>query len=126
MPATALRRYAAIVILSLSVLGPLAASRVAAQGQYVVKPLTEMKIKQLPPGPLYWRVETFATIAELAALHFATAQPGTLPVEIHQVHDLLFELAPQLAKPDRDGRVRLPEAPGLGIALPPGEVVRRL
>lgn len=41
----------------------------AAQGQYVVKPLVEKKLKQLPPGPLYWRVENFPTFAaaQLAA-----------------------------------------------------------
>ena len=37
---------------------------VAAQGQYVVKPVAEKKLKQLPPGPLYWRVEKFPTFAQ--------------------------------------------------------------
>lgn len=27
--------------------------------RYVVKPVAEMKVKQLPSGPLYWRVENF-------------------------------------------------------------------
>ena len=35
----------------------------AAQGQYVVKPVVEKKLKQLPPGPLYWRVENLPTFA---------------------------------------------------------------
>lgn len=39
-------------------------SPVAAQGQYVVKPVVEKKLKQLPPGPLYWRVENFPTFAQ--------------------------------------------------------------
>lgn len=39
----------------------------AAQGQYVVKPVAEKKIKQLPAGPLYWRVESFPTLAEAQA-----------------------------------------------------------
>jgi len=30
--------------------------------QYVVKPIAEMKVKQLPKGPLYWRVENFPTL----------------------------------------------------------------
>lgn len=39
-------------------------SPVAAQGQYVVKPLAEKKVKRLPDGALYWRVETFPTLEE--------------------------------------------------------------
>jgi hypothetical protein len=30
--------------------------------QYVVKPIAEMKVKQLPKGPLYWRIENFSTL----------------------------------------------------------------
>ena len=43
------------------------ASPVAADERYSVKPVAEMKIKQLPHGPLYWRVETFPTLAEAKA-----------------------------------------------------------
>ena len=39
----------------------------AAQPQYVVKPLVQKKINQLPPGPLYWRVENFPTLADAQA-----------------------------------------------------------
>jgi hypothetical protein len=41
----------------------LACSPAAAQAKYVVKPVAEMKIKHLPAGPLYWRVENFPTLA---------------------------------------------------------------
>ena len=30
--------------------------------QYVVKPVAEMRVKQLPKGPLYWRIENFPTL----------------------------------------------------------------
>ena len=43
----------------------------AAEGVYVVKPIVEKKIKQLPPGPLFWRVESFPTLAQAQA----TIQP---------------------------------------------------
>ena len=43
------------------------ASPVAADERYSVKPVAEMKIKQLPRGSLYWRVETFPTLAEAKA-----------------------------------------------------------
>jgi hypothetical protein len=39
----------------------------AAQGQYTVKPVAEKKIKQLPEGPLYCRVENFPTVAQAQA-----------------------------------------------------------
>lgn len=39
----------------------------AADAQYVVKPVAEMKVKQLPKGPLYWRVENFPTLDQAKA-----------------------------------------------------------
>jgi len=39
----------------------------AAQAKYVVKPVAETKIAHLPRGPLYWRVENFATLAQAKA-----------------------------------------------------------
>jgi len=42
-------------------------SPVTAQRQYVVKPVGQKRIKQLPTGPLYWRVESFATLADAKA-----------------------------------------------------------
>ena len=40
---------------------------VAAQEQYVVKPVAQKKIEQLPTGPLYWRVENFPALADAKA-----------------------------------------------------------
>lgn len=54
---------AAAFTLSFFLIGGLSAtSPVAAQARYVVAPVAEMKIKQLPKGPLYWRVEYFPTL----------------------------------------------------------------
>ena len=39
----------------------------AADLPYVVKPVAEMKVKQLPKGPLYWRVENFPTLDQAKA-----------------------------------------------------------
>ena len=50
----------ALAISALSLASPPA----TAQGKYVVEPIAEMKIKQLPTGPLYWRVENFPTLAQ--------------------------------------------------------------
>jgi hypothetical protein len=39
----------------------------AEEQRYVVKPIAEMKVKQLPQGPLYWRVENFPTLEQAKA-----------------------------------------------------------
>jgi hypothetical protein len=36
-------------------------SRAIAQQPLVIKPLAEKKIAELPPGPLFWRIENFRT-----------------------------------------------------------------
>lgn len=40
---------------------------VASSGTLVVKPLAEKKVAELPVGPLFWRVESFATLAQAQA-----------------------------------------------------------
>lgn len=45
----------------------LASPQASAQTPYVVKPVAQKKIKQLPPGPLFWRVENFSTLADAKA-----------------------------------------------------------
>src|SRR5262245_40790634 len=43
-----------------------------------VKPVVEKKLKELPPGPLFWRIETFPTLSEAQA----AAGPTALAAEI--------------------------------------------
>src|SRR5215203_5959318 len=45
-------------------LGP---SSAAAQAEYAVKPVVEKKLKELPPGPLFWRLENFPTLGQAQA-----------------------------------------------------------
>lgn len=40
---------------------------VAGRGTLVVKPLAEKKVATLPEGPLFWRVETFTSVASAQA-----------------------------------------------------------
>jgi quercetin dioxygenase-like cupin family protein len=42
-------------------------SPVAAQAKYVVRPIAEMRVKQLPKGELFWRVESFQTLDKAKA-----------------------------------------------------------
>jgi len=39
----------------------------AEEPKYVVEPVAQKKIAQLPEGPLYWRVETFPSLTEAKA-----------------------------------------------------------
>jgi peroxiredoxin len=43
------------------------AGAAASQPALVIKPLAEKKMTQLPVGPLFWRLETFATLAQAQA-----------------------------------------------------------
>lgn len=54
---------ATVLVLSLCA----APATVAADAVYVVKPIAEKKVKQLPDGPLYWRIENFPTLAQAQA-----------------------------------------------------------
>lgn len=36
-------------------------SAATAQGKFVIKPLAERKVSELPAGPLYWRIERFSS-----------------------------------------------------------------
>ena len=42
-------------------------SPAAAQAKYIVQPVAEMKVKQLPKGELFWHVESFPTLDKAKA-----------------------------------------------------------
>jgi hypothetical protein len=56
------------LLLSLGIALLSAPSPLAAQAQYIVQPVAEMKVKQLPKGELFWRVESFPTLDEAKAV----------------------------------------------------------
>ena len=60
-----------------------------AQG-FVVKPIVEKKVQQLPSGPLYWRVEQFPALATAQA----AAGPMSLAAEVDG-KAWLFTLGPR-------------------------------
>lgn len=57
--------------------GLLSPSTAAAQ-KFVVTPVVEKKIAQLPAGPLFWQIETFPTLARAQA----AAGPTSLATEV--------------------------------------------
>ncbi|MGQ0749008.1 MAG: cupin domain-containing protein [Betaproteobacteria bacterium] len=46
--------------------------------KFSIKPVAEKKLSQLPPGPLYWQVQTFPTLAEAQS----AAGPTSLAAEV--------------------------------------------
>jgi hypothetical protein len=53
-------------------------STAAAQGKFVVEPVAEVKLRQLPEGALYWRIENFETLAAAKA----AGGPTSLAAEV--------------------------------------------
>jgi hypothetical protein len=87
-----LKRSAAAFMVTALTVAPallLSSSHAAAQ-KLVVEPVTEKKLKELPPGPLFWRVETFPNLAAASA----TAGPTGLAAE-HAGKAWLFTLGPK-------------------------------
>lgn len=68
----------------------LSLSPVAAQQSLVIKPVAEKKLKQLPAGPLYWRVETLPSLEQARAAAGDTA----LAAEVSR-KSWLFTLGPK-------------------------------
>lgn len=62
----------------------------ASAQEFQIKSVAEKKIRQLPPGPLYWRIDTFPTLAEAQA----AAGPTALVAEVAG-KDWLFTLGPK-------------------------------
>jgi hypothetical protein len=54
------------------------ATAFAKDAKFVVEPLAEKKVKQLPPEPLYWRLENFTTLIEAERI----AGPTSLAAEV--------------------------------------------
>jgi hypothetical protein len=74
-----LRMHAVAWLLPLCALaGVLASPPAAAQQKFDIKPVVEKKLKELPAGPLYWRLENFPTLVQAQA---ATG-PASLAAEV--------------------------------------------
>ncbi len=69
---SASRRILCTAFFSLAITSPLA-FRAAAQPKFIVKPIAEKKLKELPTGPLFWRVENFPTIEQAHAAESSTS-----------------------------------------------------
>jgi hypothetical protein len=61
-----------------------------AQQKVVIKPVAEKKLKDLPAGPLYWRLENFPKLAQAQAAAGATSLAAEVAGEVW-----LFTLGPK-------------------------------
>ncbi|MGH9805767.1 MAG: cupin domain-containing protein [Terriglobia bacterium] len=89
-------RCVTALLLSLGAMGLLLAPYpAAAQQKYVVKPVAQKEIEQLPTGPLYWRVESFPTLADAKA---AVGPDGWNPASVRYetTTSLIAEVAGQI------------------------------
>jgi hypothetical protein len=60
--------FRSVAALSLGLFAATVMSSIAAsQQKFEIKNVAEKKLKQLPAGPLFWRVESFATLAQAQA-----------------------------------------------------------
>lgn len=79
-----------VLALFLCAVAALATSAAAQQAPPLsVKPVVEKKVKGLPTGPLFWRIETFATLSEAQAAAGPTALAAEISGEVW-----LFTLGP--------------------------------
>jgi hypothetical protein len=62
----------------------------AAQGKFVIKPVAERKLQQLPVGPLYWQLENFPTLAQAQAAEGPTSLAAEVSGKVW-----LFTLGPK-------------------------------
>jgi hypothetical protein len=60
-------RHGVIWALSLSLVGALLFTQAQAQQKFEIKNVAEKKARQLPAGPLFWRIENFPTLAQAQA-----------------------------------------------------------
>lgn len=82
----------ALLALFLCVTAALSAAPSVAQQPPVlsVKPVVEKKLKELPPGPLFWRIETFAALDQAEAAAGPTALAAVISNKVW-----LFTLGPK-------------------------------
>jgi hypothetical protein len=77
-PTSALRRNIFTALAAIALAVALCPSASLAQAKLEIKPVAEKKLKELPSGPLYWRLETFDTLADAQA----AAGPTSLATEV--------------------------------------------
>ncbi|TIX78468.1 MAG: cupin domain-containing protein, partial [Mesorhizobium sp.] len=71
-------RRIGVLLFSLWAFGLMTSASMPADSKFAVKPVVEKKLKELPPGPLFWRLENFPTLAQAQS----AAGPTSLAAEV--------------------------------------------
>jgi len=112
-PWSSLSRRTIVLAVPLGALALLSPLPGAAQTPYVVQPVAQKKIKQLPPGPLFWRVEIFPTLADAKT---AVGTDGWNPASVR------YETTTSLIA-EVDGKVYVVTLGAKGASTPGGNKV---
>jgi hypothetical protein len=71
-------RRIGLLMFSLCAFGLMTSASMPADSKFAVEPVVEKKVKELPSGPLYWRLENFPTLAQAQS----AAGPTSLAAEV--------------------------------------------
>ncbi|WP_027151037.1 hypothetical protein [Mesorhizobium sp. WSM2561] len=71
-------RRIGVLLFSLCAFGLMTSASMPADSKFAVEPVVEKKVKELPSGPLYWRLENFPTLAQAQT----AAGPTSLAAEV--------------------------------------------
>ena len=69
---------ALITCVAAAMMGLVLSPSIASAQKFEIKPVAEKKVQQLPPGPLFWRIDNFPTLAQAQA----AAGPTGLAAEV--------------------------------------------
>ena len=69
---------ALITCVAAAMMGLVLSPSTASAQKFEIKPVAEKKVQQLPPGPLFWRIDNFPTLAQAQA----AAGPTGLAAEV--------------------------------------------
>ena len=71
-------RRIGVLMFSLCAVGLMTSVSMPEEAKFVVEPVVETKVKELPPGPLFWRLENFPTLTQAQG----AAGPTSLAAEV--------------------------------------------
>ncbi len=83
-------RRIGMLMIALCAFGLLTPATMAEEAKFAVNPVVEAKVKELPPGPLFWRLENFPTLKQAQG----AAGPTSLAAEV-EGKVWLFTLGPK-------------------------------
>ena len=81
---------ALITCVAVAMMGLVLSPSTASAQKFEIKPVAEKKVQQLPPGPLFWRIDNFPTLAQAQAAAGPTGLAAEVAGEVW-----LFTLGPK-------------------------------